>query len=154
LISTLAKGVLGAGLDWPLIGAGAALGAALIVVDALLRRGGHRPVPPLAVGLGIYLPMGATLPVVVGAILGHIYERRTRSEVAARTGVLLASGFIVGDGLFGVLLAGLIVATGKGAPLALVGDGFTTPSIFVGLAVFAAILAWLYRWIARVSAAL
>ena len=154
LISTLAKGVLGAGLDWPLIGAGVAVGLVLILIDTFLGKLGFRRVPPLAVGLGIYLPMGATLPVVIGAVIGKLYERKTRTEVAARTGVLLASGFIVGDGLFGVALAGLIVATGSGTPLALVGDGFATPAIFVGLAVFGAIIAYLYRWIARLSAAL
>jgi putative OPT family oligopeptide transporter len=154
LISTLAKGVLGAGLDWPVIGSGVAVGVVLILIDALLGKLGWRRVPPLAVGLGIYLPMGATLPVVIGAVIGHLYDKRTKSEAASRIGVLLASGFIVGDGLFGVALAGLIVATGSGTPLALVGDGFATPAIFVGLALFGAILAYLYRWIARISAKL
>jgi putative OPT family oligopeptide transporter len=154
LISTLAKGVLGAGLDWNLIGSGVAVGVVLILIDALFGKLGWRRVPPLAVGLGIYLPMGATLPVVVGAVIGHLYEKRTRTEVANRIGVLLASGFIVGDGLFGVALAGLIVVTGSATPLALVGDSFATPAIFVGLAVFGAILAYCYRWIARVSAKL
>jgi putative OPT family oligopeptide transporter len=154
LISTLAKGVLGAGLDWPVIGSGVAVGAVLILIDALLGRLGWRRVPPLAVGLGVYLPMGATLPVVIGSVIGHLYEKRTRSEVASRMGVLLASGFIVGDGLFGVALAGVIVASGNGAPLALVGDAFATPAIFVGLAIFGAITAYLYRWIARISASL
>jgi putative OPT family oligopeptide transporter len=154
LISTLAKGVLGAGLDWGVIGAGGAVGAALIALDALLGRLGRRRLPPLAVGLGIYLPMGATLPVVIGAVIGHLYEKRARTDAAQRTGVLLASGFIVGDGLVGVALAGLIVATGSGTPLALVGEDFATPAIFIGLAVFAALIAWLYRWTARTAATL
>lgn len=154
LISTLARGVLGAGLDWHIIGAGAAVGVALILIDGLLGRLGWRRVPPLAVGLGIYLPMGATLPVVIGAVIGRLYEGRTKTEVASRNGVLLASGFIVGDGLFGVALAGLIVATGSGTPLAVIGKDFATPAIFIGLAVFGALLAYLYRWVARVSAQL
>jgi len=151
LISTLAKGVLGAGLNWNLIGSGVAVGLVLILIDGLLGKMGWRRVPPLAVGLGIYLPMGATLPVVIGAVIGHLYEKKTRTEVASRIGVLLASGFIVGDGLFGVALAGLIVVTGSGTPLGLVGEGFETPAIFVGLAVFGAILAYCYRWVARLS---
>jgi putative OPT family oligopeptide transporter len=154
LISTLAKGVLGEGLNWNLIGAGVAVGVVLILADRLFGKLGWRRVPPLAVGLGIYLPMGATLPVVVGAIIGHLYEKRTKSEVASRIGVLLASGFIVGDGLFGVALAGLIVATDSGTPLALVGGGFATPAIFIGLAIFGAIIAYAYKWIARISAQL
>ena len=154
LIATLAKGVLGAGLDWWTIGAGGIVGAVLIAVDAALGRAGRMRLPPLAVGLGIYLPMGATLPVVVGAVIGHLYDRRTPTEAAQRTGVLLASGFIVGDGLMGVLLAGLIVASGSGAPLALVGDGFATPALAIGVVLFAGMLAGLYRWTARQAAVL
>ena len=154
LIATLAKGVLGAGLDWWTIGAGGITGAVLIAVDAALGRAGRMRLPPLAVGLGIYLPMGATLPVVVGAVIGHLYDRRAKSEAARRMGVLLASGFIVGDGLMGVLVAGVIVASGSGNPLALVGDGFALPAIALGLALFAAMLWWLYRLIERASVAL
>lgn len=154
LISTLAKGVLGAGLDWKLIGWGAAVGAVLILVDALFGKLGWRRVPPLAVGLGIYLPMGATLPVVIGAIIGHLYEKRVKTEVGERIGVLLASGFIVGEGLLGVANAGLIVALNSATPLALVGENFATPAIFIGLAVFALLAAFCYRWIVQVSARL
>jgi len=149
LIATLATGVLGAGLDWPVIGAGAATGAVLIALDAALGRAGRMRLPPLAVGLGVYLPMGATLPVVIGAVIGRLYERRTRTEAAERTGVLLASGFIVGDGLVGVMLAGLIVATGSGTPLALPLGEFETPALLLGLLVFAGLLWTLYRWTER-----
>lgn len=154
LISTLAKGVLGAGLDWNLIGAGAAVGAVLILTDALFGKFGWRRVPPLAVGLGIYLPMGATLPVVLGAVIGRLYEKKAKTEVGVRIGVLLASGFIVGEGLLGVGNAGLIVALNSATPVALVGDGFQTPGIFIGMGIFAVLTALCYRWIARVSAEL
>ena len=154
LISTLAKGVLGAGLNWNLIGSGAAVGVVLILIDALLGKLGWRRVPPLAVGLGIYLPMGATLPVVIGAIIGHLYEKKVRTEVGARIGVLLASGFIVGEGLLGVGNAGLIVALNSATPLALVSESFATAAIFLGLVVFAVLTYACYRWITQVSAKL
>jgi len=154
LISTLAKGVLGAGLNWNLIGSGAAVGVVLILIDALFGKLGWRRVPPLAVGLGIYLPMGATLPVVVGAVIGHLYEKKVRTEVGARIGVLLASGFIVGEGLLGVGNAGLIVALNSATPIALVGESFATPAIFLGLVVFGVLTFACYRWITQVSAKL
>jgi len=50
-----------------------------------------------------------------------------------------------------VLLAGLIVASGNGAPLALVGDGFATPALVIGLAVFIGLLAILYSRTARLA---
>ncbi|MBV9841748.1 MAG: oligopeptide transporter, OPT family [Sphingomonadaceae bacterium] len=149
LITALAQGVLGAGLDWSLIGSGAAIGILLIGIDALLGRAGKMRLPPLAVGIGIYLPLSATLAVSVGALIGHLWEKRHRDAATRRIGVLLASGFIVGESLFGVALAALIVATGKDEPLALVGDGFATPAAIIGLALFGAALALLYRWAGR-----
>ena len=60
LISAIAQGVLGGNLDWNLIGLGAAIGVAVVIVDELLRSGNEMRLPPLAVGMGIYLPMALT----------------------------------------------------------------------------------------------
>lgn len=151
LIATLASGILGEGLDWRMIFIGAGVGLALIGLDALLGRKGRLRLPPLAVGIGIYLPMSATLPVVIGAVIGYIYDRRHPDPVSQRMGVLLASGFIVGESLFGVLLAGLIVATGSGTPLALIGDGHEGLAMAAGTALVIALLIGLYRWVARAA---
>ena len=51
--------------------------------------------------------------------------------------MLLASGLIVGESLMGILLAGLIGTSGKDAPLALVGPGFSETAEWLGLIVFA-----------------
>ncbi len=154
LLTALAKGVLGANLDWSLIGIGGLIGVGLVLLDAALRRAGKGRLPPLAVGIGIYLPMSATLAVTIGAIIGRRFEARHPDETTRRAGVLLASGFIVGESLFGVALAGLIVATGSDAPLALVGDGFAGPAMAIGPLVFAGLLAVLYRWVAVAAAKL
>lgn len=152
LIATLARGILGEGLDWRMIFIGAGVGLLLVALDAWLGRRGWLRLPPLAVGIGIYLPMSATLPVVIGAVIGYYYDRRRPDPVSQRMGVLLASGFIVGESLFGVLLAGLIVATGSGAPLALIGEGHEGAAMAAGTALVIAMLVWLYRWTARTAA--
>jgi putative OPT family oligopeptide transporter len=79
LISALAQGVIGGTLQWDMIGIGAALGVGLILLDALLGAMKALRIPPLAVGLGIYLPMSATFAVVVGALVSRWYEGRTRT---------------------------------------------------------------------------
>jgi len=71
LISALAQGVIGGTLQWDMIGIGAALGVGLILLDALLGAMKALRIPPLAVGLGIYLPMSATFAVVVGALVSR-----------------------------------------------------------------------------------
>ncbi len=153
LISALANGVITGNLAWNLIGIGALIGLGIVAIDETLRRTVRRQFPPLAVALGIYLPMSVTFMVVVGAFAGKAYDRwastRRNSGVAKRLGVLLASGFIVGESLFGVLLSGIIVATNKDAPLGIpaLATGFETPATILGIVFFVAAVAWMYRWI-------
>ena len=155
LISALAKGVIQGDLNWNLIGIGAAIGAACIVIDEVLKRStsGRAHLAPLAVGLGIYLPMNSTLTIVVGAVAGWLFDRvaarRRDAEATKQLGVLMASGLIVGESLLGVVLAAVVVFSGNGAPLALVGDSFATAGQVLGLLAFAGIGFGLYRWLLK-----
>jgi putative OPT family oligopeptide transporter len=153
LISALAQGVLQNNVDWSLIEVGVGIGVALIVVDALLRRvtrGAH--LSPLAVGLGIYLPTQSTLTVVAGALAGWYFDRmadrRANPASVKQLGVLLASGMIVGEGLIGVVIAGLVAFTSKDFPLSLVGDSYADSyGVGVGTVAFAVIATLMYRWV-------
>jgi hypothetical protein len=78
-------------------------------------------------------------------------SRRANAEMAKRFGVLLASGLIVGESLLGVLTAGLIVASGKAAPLAIVGPDFANKAEWLGMAMLVAVVIAVYRWVARQS---
>ena len=152
LISALAQGVIGGNLDWKMIGIGALVGVALIVIDSILGAMKLLRIPPLAVGIGIYLPMSATAAVVMGAVLSWWYDKRIKStpdpERAERLGTLVASGLIVGESIWGVLNAGLIVATSKDAPIALVPEEFALAP-WLGLLLFIGAIVWLYGWMLR-----
>ncbi len=156
LISALAQGVIGGKLNLEMLEIGMGLGVALIVLDEFLGWMKWLRLPPLAVGIGIYLPMSATLPVVIGAVIGHWYDgwtKRTRDpEHGKRLAVLVASGMIVGESLFGVLLAGLIVATKLDSPLALVPADFA-PANLLGPALFIGLIVLLYGWMMRRASA-
>jgi putative OPT family oligopeptide transporter len=154
LISALAKGVIGGQIDWSLIATGALVGAIVVAADELLRTTKRAALPPLAVGLGIYLPASTTAPVVVGAVIGWLYNRwaaRAGDVRAKQIGVLIASGLIVGESLFGVMLAGLIVSTGRPEPLGLVGDAFAKASTAIGAVAFVVVLGALFRWAGTLS---
>lgn len=151
LISTLAKGVIGGAIDWNLILIGAIVGAIVVAIDEMGRRTGRFRFPPLAVGLGIYLPAATTAPAVVGALFGALYNRWVRNKPnaasAKRLGVLVASGLITGESLFGVALAGLIYFSAKSTPLAIVGDAFASyANVLAGIAFFA-VPFLVYRWV-------
>jgi putative OPT family oligopeptide transporter len=148
LISAIAQGVLGGNLDWGLIGWGAVIGVVVVIIDEVLRATKRGSLPPLAVGMGIYLPMALTLLIPIGALLGYFYDkwakRSKNPEFAERMGVLLATGLIVGESLFGVIFAGIVAATNTDAPLALVKNfGWAVP---LGLVIFAVLIAVLYLW--------
>ena len=123
-----------------------------MVVDFLLKKSsnGKYSLPPLGVGLAIYLPSAVTAPVVVGAVAGWLFERavenKTGGEAAKRLGVLIMSGFIVGESLFNVALAGLIVLSGKGEPLAIANGLSESQGMIVALVLGGAMVGGLYRW--------
>jgi putative OPT family oligopeptide transporter len=152
LISAIAQGVLGGNLDWNLIAIGAGIGVVVVIIDEALRYTKRGALPPLAVGMGIYLPMALTLLIPIGALLGWFYDkwaaRTSNPEFAQRMGVLLATGLIVGESLFGVVFAGIIYGANRAGmpnadtPLALVNEfAWAVP---LGIVVFAAVIAGLY----------
>ena len=155
LISALAQGVIGGNLDWKMIGIGALVGVGLVLLDEALRVMNKLRLPPLAVGLGIYLPMSATFAVVVGTVVAKWYETKIRNapnrDRAERLGTLVASGLIVGESLWGVLNAGLIVAFSKDAPIGLVPEDFP-PAKILGVLGFIGVIVWLYSWMLRRTA--
>ncbi len=155
LISSIAKGVLGGDIDWNLIGLGALIGVGVIVLDEVLGKAGRMRLPPLAVGMGIYLPMGLTLLIPVGAVIGHFYDRwakrQANPEFAERMGVLAATGLIVGESLFGVAFAGILAWANRNAPippndapLAVMGESFESVAMWVAPLLFFGLIAIAY----------
>src|SRR5213076_1764704 len=156
LISALAQGVIGGNLDWKMIGIGMLVGVGLILLDTIMGAMNKLRIPPLAVGIGIYLPMSATFAVVVGAVISRWYDGRTRTMPnpgrAERLGTLVASGLIVGESIWGVINAGLIVGFAKDAPIALVPENFALAP-WLGVLGFIGLIIWLYGWMLRRSRA-
>jgi len=150
LIKHLVQGVLGGDLNWSLLGLGALIGAVVIAIDEILRRTSKYSLPPLAVGMGMYLPTAVTVMIPIGAALGHLYdrwaERTANPERAKRMGTLMATGLIVGESLAGVVYAGIVVAFGgKADPLAIMPEGFASIAPWVGVVLFVGTLWYLYR---------
>ena len=156
LISALAQGVIGGSLNWKMLGIGALVGVGLILLDTALGAMNKLRIPPLAVGIGIYLPMSATFAVVVGAVISHWYGKRAQASAnpdrAERLGTLVASGLIVGESIWGVINAGLIVGTSKDAPIGLVPEDFSLAP-WLGALGFIGIIIWLYWWMLQRSKA-
>jgi putative OPT family oligopeptide transporter len=112
LMRDLSTGIFGAGIAWNFIFMGFVLAILLIVIDKFQeKRGSEIRFPVLAVAVGIYLPLGLSVPIFVGGVIAHLVKNKTKneSEVVHKkreaTGLLIASGLITGEALMGVLIA-------------------------------------------------
>jgi putative OPT family oligopeptide transporter len=154
LMASVSKGMFGGALPWGMVWTGAAIGAAIIVLDETLkaRRARYRA-PVLAAAVGIYLPLELTVPIFLGGLLTHFVERKAgvgtdpdALERLHRRGVLFSAGLITGEALMGIVIAIPIVTSGSADVLAL--PEKLQPGAWgqwLGLALLAAIAALLYR---------
>ncbi|MBK5259804.1 MAG: oligopeptide transporter, OPT family [Thermoanaerobaculia bacterium] len=110
LMSYIIKGILGGELPWGLVILGAMI-AVMLEISGL---------PSLAFAVGVYLPLSSTSPILIGGIIrwavdrwirGTKFKGRTLSEdqlVAEgdkSPGVLMASGYIAGGAIAGIIIA-------------------------------------------------
>lgn len=136
LFASLAKGFAGEGtLPWNLIGMGAALGIVILIVDAILqRRGSAFRAHLMPIAVGIYLPFGLAIPILIGGLIAWFYSRKSpvsEHESVLHRGVLFSSGVIAGEALCAVGIAGLAALGVTALNLGLSPSQVTTMSAIV-----------------------
>jgi putative OPT family oligopeptide transporter len=107
LMATLAIGIVGGDMPWPLVVVGILMGIAMIMMQVK---------SPMLVAVGMYLPFETTFAIFVGGIFRAIgdwlTERRgynaAQKARVENAGVLAASGLIAGESVFGLLWAGIV----------------------------------------------
>ena len=149
LMQALSTGIFGMGINWRFIFIGFGLAVVIILLDYYQQqRGSDFRFPVLAVAVGIYLPLGLSVPIYIGGILAHMVKRKSataRGEVRQtreNAGLLLASGLITGEALMGVLL-GIVAVV-----LSNMGSGLPSPialAPILGLIAAAVVVFYLYR---------
>ena len=135
LMATLAQGIVGGEMAWPLVLVGIALGISLILIKVR---------SPMLFAVGMYLPLETTFAIFVGGVIRGIVDSRAakrgyndaqRARVE-NSGVLVASGLIAGEALMGLLIAAVVFFRG-GFPT--VSFGFAGPlalAFAIGLAAY------------------
>jgi uncharacterized oligopeptide transporter (OPT) family protein len=131
-MAAVLRGVMGdTGAPWFLYGVGAVFAVACEMCG----------VSGLAFALGMYLPMELNSPLVLGAAVAWLLKRSSKDEALGgarhEKGTLIASGFIAGGALVGVLAA-LLRFLEEARGVALVPD--LTRVVFLGMG------AWLSEW--------
>jgi putative OPT family oligopeptide transporter len=109
LMALMSRGIVSGEMPWPLFLAGMLFAVMLILL---------RAPSPMLVAVGMYIPIWSTFAIFVGGVFKWLVDERlgrqnytpNQMDRARNTGVLLASGFVAGEALIGVMIAGLVVA--------------------------------------------
>ena len=115
LMAKVTQGVFHGGLPLGTIAAGAALAAMLGFSDRYLERRGSKwrtPIMPAAIGL--YLPLGLSVTIFIGALAHSLFG--SEEEAESGPGILLAAGLVAGEALMGVA-SGAMVTAGVRLPI-------------------------------------
>jgi putative OPT family oligopeptide transporter len=144
LFASITNGMFGTGqIPWSMVQIGVGIGIALIIIDEILRYQGstfRAHVMPVAVG--IYLPLGLSVPILIGGLINPMtrYFSRGRGdqESTVHRGILFSSGLIAGEAIMGIIAAFLIVG---GISLPLFAWDNPVGSTLLSLAFFGAAIA-------------
>jgi len=144
LMKLVIDGVLDQQLPWGFV----AIGMGIALLCEVLK------IPSLPFAVGVYLPVSTMTPLFLGGLLRGLFERRAKSKEEAASqrerGVLLGSGFVGGEGLLGVAIAGAAFMSGK-KPEG-IGTGWLGPHWLVevvGLVAFGFLIAGFIRLIRK-----
>ena len=137
-MASLAQGIVGGDMAWPLVVTGILLGFAMILFKVR---------SPMLVAIGMYLPIATTSAIFVGGMIRWITDvmrkragyNEAQSARIENVGVLVASGLIAGEAL-----AGLVTATFNFMDWPLP-ELFKDPSYVAGIAVMGLIALALIR---------
>ena len=108
LMSYIIKGILNRQLPWGLVLLG-------VMISIVLEMSG---IPSLAFAVGVYLPLSSSTPILVGGAVRWLVDKHTRSKMPKDAteeqinaegdkspGVLMASGYIAGGAIAGIVIA-------------------------------------------------
>jgi putative OPT family oligopeptide transporter len=132
LMASLAQGIVGGEMAWPLVVTGILMGFAMILFKVR---------SPMLVAIGMYLPIQITSAIFIGGLIRWVADqlRKKRAFNDAQTarvdnvGVLVASGLIAGEALAGLVTGWFNYKYGRLPEL------MAQPSYLFGVVVMAAI---------------
>ena len=157
LMTTVAQGIYTHNLQWSMIITGAVIALICIVIDEKLKTLGTR-LPVLAVGVGIYLPLESSVPVIIGGFLAYLVQTRlskryktakssgeTKIVKHQHRGLMLACGIVAGSSIMGIVLAIPFALKQSSDALKLMPDNLHSLAGILSLIVTFFLCAWIYR---------
>lgn len=159
LVAALSQAFINHTIPWHIIGVGALIGLAGVILDIYLRTRFNKTISVLAIGLGIYLPPELASALMIGGLISYFGQRRLNKKLqtiptseqphvkmmAHQRSLLLACGYVAGAALVGVILAVPFIIMGSSDALRLVSDRFNGIANLLGLIGLIGLSFWLYK---------
>ncbi|HCU05287.1 MAG: oligopeptide transporter, OPT family [Gammaproteobacteria bacterium GWE2_42_36] len=159
LMAAVSQAVFNHQIPWNMLGIGALIAIAAIINNELLYRLFKTRWPVLAIGLGIYLSLDATTPMIIGGIVSYLVNRKVASRYRAlnkpidenhltngmQNAIMLACGIVAGSTLMGVLVAIPFAIKQSTDVLRIVSDRFTPEASALSVVITLLLCFWIYR---------
>lgn len=154
LAAAIVQGIVTHQMNWSMLLLGSLIGVILIMLDQLVFKSLQWPrISLFSFAIAIYLPMSMILPIVLGGFISYIMHRKFKRQHqntqaiddAKKSGILVASGMIVGEALMSIFIAGVIAYTGSQNALALVGPSFAYIGNILGIVLFVMAILVFYK---------
>jgi putative OPT family oligopeptide transporter len=108
LMAMMSKGIIGGEMPWMLIIVGMFFSIFLITINAP---------SPMLIAVGMYLPIETTSAIMIGGLMKYFFDKaaakkrlsQEEKSSAENKGILIASGFVAGEAILGVLLSRLVL---------------------------------------------
>jgi len=158
LMAAIAQGVFTRNAPWHLLGIGMGVGFFAILLDEYLNSKQKKRLSPLAIGLGVYLPLTSSTALILGGFVAYCVKRTWHAWQAVDTpiakqlveksehrGLLVSSGLVAGAALMGIALAIPFSIFQTTDALRIMPESYATFAMVAGTLTTIGLLVWMYR---------
>jgi putative OPT family oligopeptide transporter len=155
LMATVVEGLFTHQFNATMLAVGMVFGLIALLLNPFLRKKGFS-IPILPLGIGIYLPISTTTPLIIGGFLSYYVKRAIDKRIkndgpelrdakehkASQVGMLISCGMVAGASVMAVVLAIPFGIKGNADALRLIPENYDTLAEWLSAAVTIILILW------------
>ncbi len=130
IMAALTGAIFNGAVPYKMLGIGAGTMLIVALIQVILKRF-NKALSLISVGIGMYLSLMSTVPLIMGAIMSYIVSRRVKEHTSLQRKIVIACGMVAGAALMDVILAVPMALSPMGHPLSFE----VNPDIAMGLSI-------------------
>jgi putative OPT family oligopeptide transporter len=130
MMTAVTQAIFSGKVPYLMVGIGAALALAILLLDWTCYWRLQYRIPVLSATLGLYLPLGLSVPIFLGGLIAYVSNRtlqylhanNRQTKTNENNGLLFAAGLITGEAVTGIIVALVLVITRRSDAMAFAGN--------------------------------